>query len=195
MGASLVEKFQLTCALVGAQHQVGRNAGGGKLWPESVLAAGRCSWPFAGEGTEGEPNLTVDGYPQGYAMHVVERDRIDTFYRPLLVPDEHVIMVYEPDRRRAAKMTLPAQVEVRGQVLDLQGQAGRVTVRLGDEQAEAETMRRRFWIDFTTRMMLRDHKEIDGTLTVYVDFPDGRYAVCPGPSRNWKVTKCSDPQE
>ena len=189
MGTTLLEKFRLTRALVGAHHQVGRNAGGGGLHPENVLVAGKCSWPFKGNGQERRPNLTIDGYPQGYAIHVVEKDRIDSFYRPLLVPDEHVIMVYEPDRRRAARRRLPARVEVWGQVLDLEGKAGRVMVRLGDEESEAETTRRRFWVDFETTMRLKNIEDIDKTLTVTVDFPDGRYAVRPGPNRDWKVRK------
>ena len=189
MGAALVEKFQLTSAFVGAHHQVGRNAGGGGLHPKNVLVAGKCSWPFKDGGTDGETNLTIDGYPQGYAIHVVEKDRIDTFYRPLLIPEEHVIMVYEPDRRRVAKMRLPAEVEVWGQVLDLEGKAGRVMVRLGDQQVEAKTARRRFWVDFRTAVMLQKLEDVDNTLTVTVDFPDGKYAVRPGPERDWKVRK------
>jgi hypothetical protein len=189
MGASLLEKFQLTRAFVGAHHQVGRNAGGGGLHPQNVLVAGKCSWPFKGGGTDGEPNLTIDGYPQGYVIHVVEQDRIDTFYRPLMVPEEHVIMVYEPDRRRVGRRKLPAEVEVWGQVLDLEGRSGRVMVRLGDQQVEANTTRRRFWVDFHTSLMLSDHEEIDHSLMVTVEFPDGKYAVRPGPERDWKVRK------
>jgi hypothetical protein len=106
-----------------------------------------------------------------------------------LVPEEHVIMVYEPDRRRVGKMRLPAEVEVWGQVLDLEGKAGRVMVRLGNQQVEAKTARRRFWVDFRTAVTLEKQEDVDNTLAVTVDFPDGEYAVCPGPERDWKVRK------
>jgi hypothetical protein len=33
------------------------------------------------------------------------------------------------------------------------------------------------------------HEDIDRTLTVTVDFPDGKYAVRPGLERDWKVRK------
>jgi len=190
MGADLRDEFHLTRALVGAHHQVGRNAGGGGLHPENVLVAGRCSWPFQQGSRNGEPNLTIDGYPQGYAIHVVEEDRIDTFYRPLMTSQEQVILIYEPDRRRAAKMRLPAEVELRGQVLELQGKASRVMVRLGNEEIEAKVVHRRLWADFHATATLRNLNDIDDTLMVTVDFPDGRYAVRPGPERDWKVRKC-----
>jgi len=189
MGAELVEKFDLTWTFVGAYHRVGRNAGNKGLFPERVFVGGKCSWPVRGKGKDKKPNLTLDGYPQGYAIHVVEKERIDSFYRPLMVPEEHVIMVYEPDRRRAAKLKLPAAVEVRGQVLELKGKATKVTVTLGDEEVEAKMVRRRLWTDFKTTMTLKRHEDIDDTLTLTVDFPDGKYAVRPGPQRDWKVKK------
>jgi hypothetical protein len=62
-------------------------------------------------------------------------------------------------------------------------------VRLGDRQVEAKTARRRFWVDFRTAVMLEKLEDVDNTLTVTVDFPDGKYAVRPGPVRDWRVRK------
>jgi hypothetical protein len=50
-------------------------------------------------------------------------------------------------------------------------------------------VRRRLWTDFMTTMTLKRHEDIDDTLTVTVDFPDGRYAVRPGQERDWRVKK------
>lgn len=76
-----------------------------------------------------------------------------------------------------------------GGILDLEGKSGRVMVRLGNQQFEAQTTRCRFWVDFHMSVMLSDHKQIDHSLMVTVDLPDGEYAVRPDPERDSKVRK------
>jgi hypothetical protein len=89
-----------------------------------------------------------DGRPCGYHVVVVEKDRIDVFYKALGEPP--TILVNEP--RRFQTLRPEGALRLRGQVWDPEGAVKEIAVRLGTEAGRVATQRRRFWIDFEAEL-------------------------------------------
>jgi len=160
----------MTVGLFGDSHTEGRYYEPGSekpKFPENVLVSG-IAQPSTNSRRQ---NWCQDGRPPGYRIVVVEKDRIDTFYKAFDEP--HTIMVNEP--RRFAHVDAPAQLRVRGQFFDPRGVVSGVTVEMGGRSSEATVVRRLLWGDFEAVVDTGQLTDGFHELTVTVASSEGTY--------------------
>ncbi len=162
----------LALGLFGHSHTEGQYYRPGSAepsYPESVLVGGLCQTGRSGE----RHYMAQDGRPMGYRIVVVERDRLDTFYKAFGEP--RTIMVQRP--RRFMILRAGDAVLVRGQFFDPRGEVTEVNVRLGGRERGVPFARRRLWGDFEVSLDVGDLPEGFHDLTVTTLSPEGTHSL------------------
>jgi len=167
----VVGELGLTLGLFGDSHTEGLYFPAGSEKPSfgpNVLVGGLCQPRTRSVSRGGKRTATraytQDGMPTGYRIVVVEKDRIDTFYKPFGEP--HAIMVNYPRRFLTLR---PGKVSpVRGQAFDPERKITKVQVGLDGVLADVVPVRRRMWVDFEARLDLAAVPEGFHDLTVRV---------------------------
>ena len=171
---TLVDKKGFTLGLFGDSHTEGCYFQPGAETPAfgpNVLVSGLTKKPYARRGAE--RRYTQDGRPTGYRIVVVEKDRIDTFYKAIGEP--HTILVNSPRRFQGVK--LGASFDASGQIFDPGQRVEDVTVCLDGQRMRVTLHRRRYWIDFEATLENADLVDGFYNLTAEATWPDGRYGV------------------
>jgi len=171
---TLVEQKSFTLGLFGDSHTEGRYFQPGAETPafgSNVLVGGLTKRPYARRGTE--RRYTQDGRPTGYRIVVVEKDRIDSFYKAIGEP--HTILVNSPRRFHSVKAG--DSFGASGQIFDPGQRVEDVAVSLDGKRMRVTLHRRRFWIDFEATLENADLVDGFYDLTVEAAWPDDRYGI------------------
>jgi hypothetical protein len=115
----------------------------------------------------------ADGRPHGYRIVVVEKDRMDSFYKGY--GETRAVMIHTPRRHSTHRGAAP--LPIRGQAFDPKGGIRELGVSLGGTRLKVNRAKRRLWSDFAAEADVMHLVDGFHDLVVKVETSDGAYRL------------------